>query len=73
MVIDVIAYILGFDIAVLIFSLFRELLSTGAIGDRIFGIPTTFPCLVFPFGGFILLGLFSALYRKILFLIGRNK
>ena len=73
MVIDVVAYILGFDIVVMIFSLFRELFSTGSLNDRIYGIPLTFPALAFPFGGFILLGLFAALFRKIQFIIGRHK
>lgn len=72
MVIDVLSYILGFDLAVLIFAFFREIFSTGSIGDRIFGIPLTFSALSLPFGGFILLGLFSALFRKIQFYIRRN-
>ena len=73
MVVDVISYILGFDIVVLIFAFFRELISTGSIGDRIFGIPLTFSAFKLPFGGFILLGLFAALFRKIKISIGRNK
>ena len=72
MVIDVISYIIGFDIVVLIFALIRELISTGSIGDRIFGIPITFPAFALPFGGFILLGLFSALFRKIQLTIRSN-
>ena len=57
----------------LIFAFFRELISTGSIGDRIFGIPLTFSAFKLPFGGFILLGLFAALFRKIKISIGRNK
>lgn len=72
MTLDVIFYILGFDVAVLIFAFLREILSLGAIGDRILGLPITFPALVMPFGGFILLGLLAALFRKIRISIRRN-
>lgn len=72
MALDVVFYVLGFDVAVLIFSVIREVLSLGAIGDRILGLPLTFSALSMPFGGFILLGLLAALFRKIRVTIARN-
>ena len=65
MVIDVISYILGFDLVVILIAFIREVLGTGSISGKILGIPLTFPILVYPFGGFILLGLCAALLRKI--------
>jgi len=67
MLIDVVSSILGFDIAILIFAFVREILGTGSISGKILGIPLTFPVLVYPFGGFILLGLMAAILRKIQF------
>ena len=67
MVVDVLSFIIGFDIVILIFAFIREVLGTGQISGRILGIPLTFPVLVYPFGGFILLGLLAALFRKIQF------
>lgn len=69
MFVDILSYIAGFDIVVIIFAFFREIFSTGAIGDRILGIPLTFSALALPFGGFILLGLFAALFRRILTIV----
>lgn len=62
---DVFFYILGFDIVIIIIGFLREILGTGSISGRILGIPLTFPVLVYPFGGFILLGLCAALFRAI--------
>ncbi|HOV42243.1 MAG TPA: Rnf-Nqr domain containing protein [Oscillospiraceae bacterium] len=72
MLVDVIMHILGFDLSVLIFSFLREIFCFGALGDRILGIPITFPILALPFGGFIFLGLLSALFRKIQLIVRRN-
>ena len=65
MIVDVAAYILGFDIVVIFLAFIREVFGTGEISGKILGIPLTFPVLVYPFGGFILLGLCAALLRKI--------
>lgn len=73
MTIDILSYIGGFDAAILLFAFLREIFSTGALGDRILGIPLTFPALALPFGGFIFLGLLSGLFRKIQIYIRRNK
>ena len=69
MLVEVVFYILGFDIAIIIFAFMREVLGTGSISGKILGIPLTFPVLIYPFGGFILLGLLAALFRKIQFSI----
>ena len=65
MILDVISFILGFDLAVLLIAFIREILGTGAISGNILGISLTFPVLLYPFGGFILIGLLAALMRKI--------
>lgn len=65
MILDVISFVLGFDLAVLLIAFIREILGTGAISGNILGISLTFPVLLYPFGGFILIGLLAALLRKI--------
>lgn len=65
MVLDCLSYIVGFDLAALAFGFIREFVAMGMVGGQMVGIPLTFPGLALPFGGFILLGLLSALYRKI--------
>lgn len=70
---DILAYIIGFDFVLLVFTFIRELLSTGSIGDRIFGLPITFPALALPFGGFILLGLLASLFRILKSSVGRRE
>ena len=65
MIFDVLSYIIGFDIVVFLFGFIREILGTGAISNKILGIPITFPVLIYPFGGFILIGLCAALFRKV--------
>ena len=67
MVIDVCSFIIGFDLVILIFAFIREVFGKGEISGQILGIPLTVPALVYPFGGFILLGLLAALFRKIQF------
>lgn len=71
MILDIIFCIIGYDAAVLIFSAVREILASGTIGGKITGMPSSFRVFEHPFGGFILLGLFAALFRSILLLIKR--
>lgn len=66
MLLDIIFCILGYDAAVLLFALIREILAAGTIGGNIIGMPIAFSAFEHPFGGFILLGLFAALFRSIL-------
>lgn len=65
MLVDLISFIIGFDIVVLIIGFLREVLGTGTLFGKMIGIPFTFPALVYPFGGFIFLGLLAAGFRKI--------
>ncbi len=71
MLLDIIFCIIGYDAAVLIFAAVREILAPGTIGGKITGMPASFRVFEHPFGGFILLGLFAALFRSILLLIKR--
>lgn len=73
MITDVLLYVAGYDIALLIFSFFREILATGGLGQKILGIPMVFSGLSQPYGGFILLGLTAALFRKILTAVSAAK
>lgn len=65
MVVDVLSYIVGFDIVVFFIGFIREIFGTGEISGKILGISLTFPVLIYPFGGFILIGLCAALFRKV--------
>ncbi|HHX57379.1 MAG TPA: electron transport complex subunit E [Clostridiales bacterium] len=69
MLLSVIFYILGFDIVVLIFSFIREMISFGTVNGNIVGVSLSTESLSKPFGGFILLGLFMAMFRFILNII----
>lgn len=71
MLLDIIFCIIGYDAAVLIFGAIREILGTGMIGGRIIGMPIMISGLRYPFGGFILLGMLSALLRVIFVLVRR--
>ena len=71
MLLDIIFCIIGYAAAVLIFAAVREILASGTIGGKITGMPASFRVFEHPFGGFILLGLFAALFRSILLLIKR--
>ncbi|MFA5658087.1 MAG: Rnf-Nqr domain containing protein [Oscillospiraceae bacterium] len=64
MIIDVLSYIIGFDIVVLLVGFIREVFGTGMFSGKIIGVPMAFPALVYPFGGFILVGLLGALLKK---------
>lgn len=71
MLLDIVFCILGYDAAVLIFAAVREILASGTIGGNMTGMPASFRVFEHPFGGFILLGLFAALFRSILLLVKR--
>ena len=73
MLLDIIFCILGYDAAVLLYGLIREIIGSGTIGDQIIGIPAVFSAFSEPFGGFILLGLMAGLLRVILMIIKRVK
>lgn len=65
MIVSLIFYILGFDAVMLITSFLRELIAHGTIYDRVVDTDTLISGFGMPFGGFIFLGLFCGLYRKI--------
>ncbi len=71
MLLDIFFSIIGYDAAVLLFALVREILGSGTVCGKIIGMPTVFPILENPCGGFILLGLFAALFRRILLSVRR--
>jgi Na+-transporting NADH:ubiquinone oxidoreductase subunit NqrD len=62
----VIFSIIGFDAALLIFALFREMIAYGTVYGNTVALDMPLPVFGYVFGGFILLGLFSALFRFIL-------
>lgn len=69
MMLDLVFGIIGYDIVVLLLGLIREIISTGEINGNIIALPMLFKAFYQPFGGFILLGIFSAVLRGILLLI----
>lgn len=71
MLLDIIFCIIGYDIAVLLFGAIREILGTGMIGGKIIGMPIVLSAFQHPFGGFILLGILSALLRVIMVTVKR--
>lgn len=65
MVGSLVFYILGFDAVMLVTAVLRELLAYGTINGRLVDADTLISGLGLPFGGFIFLGLFCGLYRKL--------
>lgn len=63
MLVDIIFSILGYDIAVLIFGFVREIISTGEFNGNMLAMGTHFSAFSLVSGGFILLGIFAALFR----------
>lgn len=58
-------YVIGYDLAMIIFSSIRGILTTGEIfGSKV--LPFSLPLLATTYGGFILLAVMSALFRWIL-------
>lgn len=58
-------YVIGYDLALIIFSCIRGFLTTGAVlGVKV--MPFSLPSLANPYAGFILLAVMSALFRWIL-------
>lgn len=58
-------YIIGFDAVMLITAVLRELFAYGTINSKVMDMDTLISGLGMPFGGFVFLGLFCGLYRKI--------
>ena len=71
MIIDIIFSIIGYDAAVILYGLVREILGRGTVGGTIIGMPFVLPALDNQFGGFLLLGLMAALTRVVVLTIKR--
>lgn len=65
---SLIFYILGFDVVMLITSVLRELIAYGTVYEKVVDADILISGIGMPFGGFIFLGLFCGLYRKIRFI-----
>jgi Na+-transporting NADH:ubiquinone oxidoreductase subunit NqrD len=58
--------VLGFDIALMLFAFLREILAYGSIYGNMAAFGTPLPVFGYVFGGFLLLGIISGLYRFLL-------
>lgn len=65
MLASLVSYILGFDAVMLITGIVREFLAFGTINNRMTDTELIISGFSQPFGGFIFLGLFCGLYRKL--------
>lgn len=65
MLASLLSYILGFDAVMLITGIVREFLAFGTINNRMTDTELIISGFSQPFGGFIFLGLFCGLYRKL--------
>lgn len=73
MIIDILFSVLGYDIVVLIFGFVREIISTGEFNGKIIAMPMIFSGFSETYGGFLLLGIFAALFRGMILLIKKIK
>jgi electron transport complex protein RnfE len=58
--------VIGFDIALLLFAAFREIIAYGSLYDRVVALEQPLPVFGYIFGGFILLGIFAGVFRYIM-------
>jgi Na+-transporting NADH:ubiquinone oxidoreductase subunit NqrD len=58
----------GFDIALLLFAAFREIIAYGSLYGHMVALEQPLPVFGYIFGGMILLGIFAGLFR---FIIGK--
>ncbi|MDD6060919.1 MAG: Rnf-Nqr domain containing protein [Ruminococcus sp.] len=65
MLASLVSYILGFDAVMFITGIVREFLAFGTINNRMTDTELIISGFSQPFGGFIFLGLFCGLYRKL--------
>lgn len=73
MTLSLIFYILGFDAVMLINALIRELLAYGTVNGRVVDADILISGLGTHYGGFIFLGIFCGVYRKIRSVANRRK
>lgn len=62
---NLVFYILGFDVVMLVSGALRELIAYGTINNKVMNISMTIEGAGLPFGGFIILGIMCGIYRKI--------
>ena len=67
MLTDISASVAGYDAAVILIGVLREIIASGGVGGRLYGIPFTLPAFGYTFGGFVLLGLIAALARSVIY------
>lgn len=65
MIMSLLSYIIGFDAVMLITAVIRELFAYGTINSKMTDVNILISGLAQPFGGFIFLGLFCGIYRKL--------
>lgn len=73
MILDILFSVLGYDIVVLIFGFVREIISTGEFNGKIIAMPMIFSGFSETYGGFLLLGIFAALFRGIILIVQKIK
>ena len=73
MILDILFSVLGYDIVVLIFGFVREIISTGEFNGKIIAMPMIFSGFSETYGGFLLLGIFAALFRGLILIIQKVK
>lgn len=65
MIMSLLSYVIGFDVVMLITAVIRELFAYGTINSKMTDVDILISGLAQPFGGFIFLGLFCGVYRKL--------
>lgn len=67
MFMDIAASVAGYDAAVILIGVLREIIAYGGVGGRLYGIPFTLPAFGYTFGGFVMLGFLAALTRSVIY------
>ena len=64
--VDALAASMSYGAVAIITGLIREVLAKGSIGDISLGLDITFPALLTPFGGFLIIGFFAAIFKAVI-------
>lgn len=64
--IDAIAASMSYGAVAIITGLVREILANGTIGGIDLGLEVTFPALLTPFGGFLIIGFLAAVFKAVI-------
>lgn len=73
MILSLLSYIVGFDAVMLITAVIRELFAYGTINSKMTDVDILISGLAQPFGGFIFLGIFCGIYRKLRSVFSREQ